>query len=250
MKKTRVLSFSGKGGTGKTTTATLFLMNAVQSGAYRDILLIDADPDANLATTLGVKIEKTVGNLVDQRKKEMDTRLPGPNLRFSVWDLIQNEEDFDLLVMGRTTGEGCYCLLNTFLDHVLEETLKMYDLVLIDFDAGLEHFSRKSGSPMDTLIITCDPSSLGLDTAKRIHNLVSQLGLPYGRECLIGCGYRLEQMEAFEALAREMGIENLGILPFDEEIADKNLLGEPLLSLSKANPLREKIGNMARRIGL
>ena len=69
--------------------------------------------------------------------------------------------------------------MNSFLNAVLRETVSKDDLVLIDFDAGLEHFSRRAGSPGDTLIVTCDPSKLSFDTAGRIRELIDELSLPY-----------------------------------------------------------------------
>jgi CO dehydrogenase maturation factor len=188
-KNTRVISFSGKGGSGKTTLASLFLSVILKMNSGEGVLVIDADPDANLSRTIGVEVDKTVGEQMDRRKYELDEREHGPKLRFSIWDTICQGDGFDLLVMGRSRGEGCYCAINSALTSILHETIKMYDIVIIDHDAGLEHFSRKSGSPSDTLIVTCDPSSLSFDTAKRIKSLIEELGLPYTHQYVAGCRY-------------------------------------------------------------
>lgn len=158
MKNTRTFSFSGKGGAGKTTTASLLLAALLRAKTFQDILVIDVDPDANLSRTLLIPVEKTVGQVVDQRRKELrEAAARGTKLRFSLWDAIRHGDEFDFLVMGRTTGDGCYCAVNSALSENLIETIVMYDLVIMDFDAGLEHFSRRSGNPTDTLIISCDP---------------------------------------------------------------------------------------------
>ena len=80
-KQTRIISFSGKGGTGKTTTASLFVKAVKSLGLCDQILVIDADPDANLATTLNVKYETTIGEAVDKRKKTLDEGVAGEKLR-------------------------------------------------------------------------------------------------------------------------------------------------------------------------
>lgn len=248
MRNTKIISFSGKGGTGKTTAASLLLSSAIRRGKCKDILVIDADPDANLATTLGVQAAQTVGSLVDRRKNEMESGQWGPRLRFAIWDLVVHGEKFDLLVMGRTTGEGCYCDLNSMLTSILNETLPMYNLVIIDFDAGLEHFSRRTANPTDTLIVVCDPSGLSLDTAKRIHELVDELGLPYAREYVLGSRFQTGQAADFDELAGETGMVSLGFLPLDREIMNKNLAGESLLTLAENNPAQQRMDGIWERI--
>lgn len=248
-KTTRVISFSGKGGTGKTTTSSLFLSTVMELGIYKDILVIDADPDANLSRTLGISVEKTVGQIIDKRKKELeDPELVGKQLRFSLWEAVSHGKGFDFLVMGRTTGAGCYCSVNSVLTSLLHETLNMYDLILIDFDAGLEHFSRRTANPMDTLIVTCDPSSLSFDTAKRIKGLVEELGLSYERQYIVGCRYSPEQQELFGKLAEEIGFQILGLIPYDQEIATFNLSGESLLNLRADNPARMAVTKMVKKV--
>jgi CO dehydrogenase maturation factor len=246
---TRLVSFSGKGGSGKTTTASLVLASALRRGLFRDILVIDADPDANLSQTLDIQVNRTLGQVLDQRVMELDEPGGGgTKLRFSVWDTLSHGEGFDFLVMGRTTGQGCYCPVNSVLNRVMEETASMYDLVLIDFDAGIEHFSRRAGNPGDTLVITCDPSRLSFETAKRIKSLVEELSLPYDRQYMVGCRFDPDQEEIFMRLTEQTGIEHFGIIPCDPEIAARNLSGEGLLSLDSNNPSLKKAGELLTRI--
>jgi CO dehydrogenase maturation factor len=236
MKNTRVFSFSGKGGTGKTTSCSLFLAALLRGKHFEEILVVDADPDANLSRTLGVSVEKTVGQIVDARQDELNkANAQGTKLRFALWDSISHNEAFDFLVMGRTTGDGCYCDVNAVLTENLVETMAMYDLIIIDFDAGLEHFSRGTGNPADTLVINCDPSQLSFDTAGRISELVEELALPYERLFLLGSRFPQEDESLFFDMALKAGIEPLGIIPYDREIAKRNLSGCDLLSLESGN---------------
>jgi CO dehydrogenase maturation factor len=232
-----VISFSGKGGSGKTTTASLFLAGILNKYKSKDILVIDADPDANLSNTLQVNVKKTVGQMLDQQNFTLQgSEKDHQKFRFAFYDLICVKDGFDFLAMGRTGGMGCYCALNSALEKILNETLKMYDLVLIDFDAGLEHFSRKAGNALDTLIITCDASRMSLDTARRIRALIDELSLPYERQYVIGCKLDDKQKSIMKNNAKEMGFDILGFIPFDHEIADRNLLGRDLLSIEETNP--------------
>lgn len=242
---TRFISFSGKGGSGKTTTTSLFLAAIIRQNLFKEILVIDADPDANLSETLDIKITKTLGQVLDERKSELDNgAAKGRKLRFSIWECISHGQGFDFLVMGRTMGQGCYCSVNSALNTVMNETASMYELVLVDFDAGLEHFSRTSGNPADMLIITCDPSRLSFDTARRIRSLVDELSLSYERQVLIGCRFSREQEALFDQMARETGIPSAGVIHFDPEIASKNLLGESLLTLDSNNPSLKSVNKI------
>ncbi len=249
MSDTRFISFSGKGGSGKTTTMSLFLSAILRRNIFKEILVIDADPDANLSETLNIHVETTLGEVLDKRKKELEgPAAAGTKLRFLIWDSIGHGNGFDFLVMGHTTGTGCYCSVNSVLNEVLVETVTMYDLVLIDFDAGIEHFSRRSGNPSDTLIITCDPSRLSFDTAKRIKRLIEELALPYERQFLMGCRFDQNQKALFNGLAEEVGLEVLGMIAYDAEIATKNLLGEDLLSLTPDNPSIKTVQGILKQL--
>lgn len=249
MKHTRMLSFSGKGGSGKTTTASLLLAAVLRTRTFQDILVIDADPDANLSRTLQMPVDGTIGQVVDQRRNELrEARAKGTKLRFSLWDSMRHGSGFDFLVMGRTTGEGCYCMVNSVLGEILAETLAMYELVIVDFDAGLEHFSRGSGNPSDSLIISCDPSQLSFDTARRIADLVRELALPYEHLYLAGCRFSREEEALFYEMARDTGIDTLGVIPYDREVACRNLAGRDLLSLPLENPAVQAAEGMLRTL--
>ena len=247
-KHTRVISFSGKGGTGKTTTASLFVKAVRELGLCEEILVIDADPDANLATTLDVRYETTIGDVADKRKKTLDEGVAGEKLRADIYDAINHGEYFDFVGMGRRKGAGCYCTINGILDAIFAETMNMYDLVLIDFDAGLEHFSRGTGSNSDALIIVCDQSKLSFETAERITDIVDELALPYASRYVVGCRYDEANKPLLEKLAGRLGLDMLGYVDYDREIAALNLAGESLDGLSADNPALESAKRMVKRI--
>lgn len=246
--QTRVISFSGKGGTGKTTTASLFVKAVKELGLCEQILVIDADPDANLATTLNVKYETTIGEAVDKRKKTLDEGAAGEKLRADLYDAIYHGDHFDFVVMGRKKGSGCYCTINSVLDSIFSETMNMYDLVIIDFDAGLEHFSRGTGSNSDTLIIVCDQSKLSFETAERITDIVTEISLPYSYKYMVGCRYDDANKPILENTAQKLGVEVLGFVGYDSEIASLNLSGKGLDGISADNPALQTVKEMVRKI--
>lgn len=248
MKKTRIISFSGKGGTGKTTTASLYVKAVRDMGLCEQILVIDADPDANLATTLDVKYDTTIGDVAGKRKKTLNDGIPVEKLRADIYDAINHGDSFDFVVMGRRKGAGCYCTINSILDLIFSETMNMYDLVLIDFDAGLEHFSRGTGSNSDTLIIVCDQSKLSFETAERITDMVDELALPYAYKYLVGCRYDEDNKVLLENLASRLKTDVLGFVDYDKEIARLNLAGESIHKVSDDDAALVSAKKMVRRI--
>ena len=77
-------------------------------------------------------------------------------------EILLEEVGYDLLVMGKPEGSGCYCFVNNLLRAVMDKTTTNYDLILIDTPAGLEHFSRKTIPDLDDLIVVTDESRRGL----------------------------------------------------------------------------------------
>ena len=56
------IAVTGKGGTGKTTVAALIISYLKQSGTGA-VLAVDADPDYNLGTVLGIDVEQSIGDI-------------------------------------------------------------------------------------------------------------------------------------------------------------------------------------------
>jgi len=59
----KIISFSGKGGVGKSTLLVLMMKYLLEKYENLDILVIDADPDANIGDIIGKEIhfKETVG---------------------------------------------------------------------------------------------------------------------------------------------------------------------------------------------
>ena len=178
-----IIAVSGKGGTGKTMFSASLIRILASTGA--DVLAIDADPDSNLPEALGVSVDRTVGDVREQLKRDTaEGRIPPSAnkwdmLDYRVMESIVETEDFDVLVMGRPEGSGCYCAVNTMLRKIIENIASNYDYIVIDTEAGLEHLRRRTTQNVDVMIVVTDPSKRGVLTARRILELSEQLEIRF-----------------------------------------------------------------------
>ncbi|MGL6297699.1 MAG: AAA family ATPase, partial [Methanobacteriaceae archaeon] len=158
-----IIAVSGKGGTGKTMFSSILVKILAKAG--KNLLVIDADPDSNMPDTLGINVDSSVGDVREQLKKDTAAGniSPGTNkwdiLDYKVMESIIETQDFDLLMMGRPEGSGCYCAVNTMLRKIIENISSNYDYIVIDTEAGLEHLSRRTTQNVDCMIVISDTSS-------------------------------------------------------------------------------------------
>ncbi len=227
-----VIAVSGKGGTGKTLISTL-LVRFLAENKKGSILAIDADPDSNLAGSLGISYSKTVGDVREElslnpppagveRQKYLDSK---------VFEATVETDDYDLLVMGRPEGQGCYCAINHMLRQIIDSTTNAYDYTVIDAEAGLEHLSRRTTQNADILLIVTDSSKKGFNTAKTIQEMVKSLSIKVEKIYLILNRYSEDIKDASDALIKETGIDLLGKIPVDKNVTDYDSRGKPLMEL-------------------
>ena len=178
------IAISGKGGVGKTTLAALLARTARSQGSR--VIAIDADPDSNLAATLGYPDPDSIVPLT-MRKELIDERVgTGGMLRLNprVDDLATtlgvDIDGITLVVLGSIPrgGSGCFCppsaLLKAFMTHTL---VQPGDWVILDMEAGLEHLGRGSSAAVDCLLVVVEPTTRSVETAHRIARLAKDLGI-------------------------------------------------------------------------
>ena len=163
----RVLSVSGKGGTGKTLIAALLIREILALCEDACVLAVDADADANLADALGVSFFKTVGDIREEILEEKHREFFDLRTRFEaeIASILVEERGFDLLVMGRPEGPGCYCPVNHILRKAIDTLSQNYDYTVIDCEAGLEHLSRRTTQNVDLMIVVLDETMKSIKTA-------------------------------------------------------------------------------------
>ena len=256
MSKAYVVSATGKGGTGKTTIIALLLKNILDSKINRDILVVDADPATNLPDVIGVEIEKTVGEAANELKKKIEKgQLPytvskKDLLEAWVYSTILELDDFDMLVMGRTEGEGCYCYVNSILTKILDTIISNYDLILMDMEAGLEHLSRRTDKDVDVMIIVTDPSLMGFKTAQRIRELAEEVHIEVKKIYLVGNRFPNKLKNRVVKWASKIGVEYGGVIPYDPLIDEYNMNGKSLLELPNDSLAVKAVKDIAYKIGI
>ncbi|MEA1984828.1 MAG: AAA family ATPase [Euryarchaeota archaeon] len=249
---TKVIAVTGKGGTGKTAITALLIRHLARRD--KDILAIDADPDTNLPETLGCELEKTIGDMKQFMLTERDNLPPDINkesiFESKIYEIINEMSDYDLLVMGRPEGSGCYCYVNNLLRGIMDRFITNYDIVILDTEAGLEHFSRKIIRDVDDLLVVTDGSRRGLRTAERIRELTEELETNVRNIYVIANKVTDTNREQIANLARELDLKLIGTVPVDRMIEERDLAGEPLFDLPDGSVAVQEVERIAKELGL
>jgi len=183
------IAISGKGGVGKTTLAGVMARILAKRG--RKVLAIDADPDSNLASAIGLPKEALAKLLPIASMTSMIEERTGAKkgtfgsvlkLNPKVDDLPDemgvNYEGIRLLLLGCIPqgGGGCFCPENVLLKNLVRYLLvKREEALIIDMEAGLEHLGRGSTGQVDALIIVVEPGQRAMNTARQIKKLGEDL---------------------------------------------------------------------------
>lgn len=252
------IAVAGKGGVGKTTTCGM-LIDYLCKRKAGPVLVVDADANSNLGEVLGIPVETSLGEIreeIERSALDSDTPLPAGmtkqdylNYRFN--DALAEEDDFDLLVMGRTQGKGCYCFVNGLLQTQLSKISKNYEYIIVDNEAGMEHISRGILPHVDTLLLVSDCSRRGVQAAGRIRDLAEELKLNPGKTGLIvnrAPGGVLSEGTATEVERLQLPL--VGVLPQDELIYEYDCDGKPIVSLPKDAPVRQAFADVIASLGL
>ncbi len=232
----------GRGGTGKTTFVALMTKAFLDHG-IKPLLLVDVDPDQNLAEMVGVDLEaagkKTISELLVRTfLEEGGTRIgipPSARIENRIWEQgLYEGIDFDLLSVGTKWVEGCYCLPDAALKNALNSILKGYQYVLIDSPAGLEHLNRRITTEIDEAFDIIGPSKKSFDHVRRACRIASEVKIRIGTFSLVG-GARFGT--DLEPVAREMpGTRYLGKIVFDPVVEKFVIEGRSLLDIPSDSP--------------
>ena len=221
------IAVSGKGGVGRTTIVSL--LAKAFSEHKKKVLVIDADPDANLITTLGFPDSCKV-TPVSQLKDIIEERTGAKSGGIGVYFKLNPKVDdlpeklwveynsIKLMVMGQIKkgGTGCYCPESVFLKALMTHLLLARDeVIILDMEAGIEHLGRGTAKSVNKLIVVVEPGRKSLETAARIKNLAKDIGL-YNLGVV---GNKVRNQEDKDFLLKNLSDFNLlGFIPYSEEI--------------------------------
>ncbi len=250
------IAFAGKGGTGKTSLAGLTIRYLLSKGKGA-VLAVDADSNACLNEALGVKIHTTIGRLREESLQSVRSgvdRLGGMSMEqlfeYQVQQSIIESKGFDLIVMGRPEGPGCYCAANNIIRKYTDLLSDNYPYIVIDNEAGMEHLSRRTTRKVDLLIIVSDPTVKGILTAKRINELVDELNLEVDRRVLIINRVIADEYIELRKMADEFGIYVAGFVPQDEMIFKFDLEGRPVFELPEDSKSVKALYNILESLNI
>ena len=220
------------------------MLSQIFADSGYSVIAIDADPDSNLAATLGFTHPEEITPISEMDKliEERTGARPGTvapyyKLNPKVDDLPEKysvkNDGIRLMVMGRIKrgGTGCYCpegaLLQSLLAHLL---LARNEVIILDMEAGIEHLSRGTAKAVDKLIVVVEPGRRSLETAHRINQLAEDIGL----HNIVVVGNKIRSPSERDFLVSSLpNFEFLGFIPYDQAIVDADLANLSVLGASQ-----------------
>ena len=232
------VAITGKGGVGKTTLAAALALSFARDG--KRVIAIDADPDSNLAATLGFPEPQKIIPLVEMKELIAERTGVTPGTMGGYFKLNPRVDDIPdkfsrehqgikLLLMGRIKkgGSGCFCPENAFLKALLSHLFfSREDIVILDMEAGIEHLGRGTAEGVDGLIIVVEPSKRSIETAFRIKSLAKDLKI----EKVFLVGNKVRGREDIDFIRKNISnFEILGFIWYNDKLIDKvtnSIIGE------------------------
>jgi CO dehydrogenase maturation factor len=231
------VALGGKGGTGKTTIAGLLIRYMIENG-MKPVLAIDADSNSNLNDVLGVELAETLSNAREMMKTDVPTGMTKDiYMEMKVEESLVEGNGYDLVAMGQPEGPGCYCAANNLLSSLIERLMKNYKYLVVDNEAGMEHFSRLTQKDVDLLLLVSDPSRRGLTAACRIAQLVRSLPIRVDKTFLLVNQLEKKPASWPQDVLETFGEEHVKVLPADPLLAQFDFEGKPTVTLPDDAPI-------------
>lgn len=251
------IAITGKGGVGKTTIAASLARHYAALG--KKVFAIDADPDANLANALGMDIERSgtltpiseMKNLVLERTGAQPGTIGGFfKLNPQVDDLPEaiavDIDGVKLLVMGGVdhAGHGCVCPESTILRSLMRHLVVDRDeVVIMDMEAGIEHFGRSTAEAVDAFIVVVEPGMRSIQTAKTVATLAAQIGV---KKVFLVLNKLRDPSEELDMAAHLPDLPILGTIPESAAIRKADLSG--LSPYDSDGAVTETISQLAKKL--
>ena len=250
------IAVAGKGGVGKTTTCGM-LIDYLCKKNKGPVLVVDADANSNLNEVLGVEVETSLGAIREEMAQaELKGTIPAGMTKadyaeFKFNSALIEEDDFDMLVMGRTQGKGCYCYVNGVLKTQVDKYAKNYSYIVMDNEAGLEHVARGTLPHVDTMLLISDCSRRGVQAVARVAEMIEEMELKPAQMGLIinrAPGGVLD--DGIRTEIEKHGLKLFGVLPQDDAVYRCDCNGEPSAKLPDNDPMKIALKGIMQSIGL
>ncbi|MHB1377422.1 MAG: ATP-binding protein [Candidatus Humimicrobiaceae bacterium] len=228
------IAISGKGGVGKTTLSACLAKYYANKG-YK-VIAVDADPDANLASALGLDYEAASKIVPLTEMKDLIEERTGAKsgeygsyfkLNPKVEDIPQkfgiDVDGVRLLVAGtiKAGGSGCYCPENVLLKRLFKHlVVDREEIIILDMEAGIEHLGRGTCESMDILIVVIEPGLRSIQTARSVKKMSLDLGI---KSVYIVIN-KIKNSDELELLKNNLkDFKVLGELPYSEKVRESDL---------------------------
>ncbi|KZX17275.1 nitrogenase iron protein [Methanobrevibacter cuticularis] len=247
------IAITGKGGVGKTTLASTLACIYSKNHA---VFAIDADPDMNLASSLGIHEKITPISKMKELIKERTGADAGASfgevfkMNPKISDLpdtlsydYKKDGSLKLMVMGTVEkgGEGCICPAAVLLKALLRNIIvKKEEIVILDMEAGIEHLGRKTAESVDTMVIVVEPGLKSIETAERIKKLSEDIGIKNIVAVLNKCS-ALEEKAFVEKKLSNLKILLIGSIPIDKKVVLSDMEGKPLMKYKDSIALKSMV---------
>jgi CO dehydrogenase maturation factor len=223
------IAISGKGGVGKSTVAAALALHFAKKGGR--VLALDADPDANLASALGIPQAEqdkmtTIAREIDLIEERTDSKVNEYGRVFKLNPEVSDVADkyaytkdgVSLLVLGaiQNGGAGCACAESTFLRALVTDlVLFKNETLIMDMEAGIEHLGRATAKGVDLMIVVVEPGKRSIDCAHTVKRMSGEIGVK--KVVYVGNKIDSPEDEAYilEALAGE---EILAMIPYSNAL--------------------------------
>ena len=247
------IAIAGKGGTGKTTISSLIIRNLIAK-KNGSVLALDADPNSNLNELLGIEITSTVGQMVESFKKDGAKLSSGlykdQMVEMNIHKSVIEGNGFDLLVMGRGEGPGCYCAANNLFKKYIDMLQESYKYIVMDNEAGMEHLSRKTTNDVDYLLIVSDPSPRGILTASRLRDLAKELSIRAKQAYLVLNRVDGPIDERLLEIIKKYDLEMIASINSDFDLTETELAGRNIFDLNPKSSALLQVNSLIEKLNL
>ncbi len=248
------IAVAGKGGTGKTTISSL-IIRVLLDRKIGTVLALDADPNSNLNELLGIEVTGTIGEIVEDFKKEgaslsSSIMYKDQMVEMNIHKSVIEGKGFDLLVMGRGEGPGCYCAANNLFKKYIDMLQDNYDYVIMDNEAGMEHLSRKTTHNIDYMLIISDPSPRSILTAARLRDLSKELSIDAREIFLVLNRVDGEVDSRLLDIIKDNKFEILGAINTDINLPEIELTGKTVFDLPGDSPSLRQVNDVLTNLDI